>query len=663
MPTDALPDTLELPLVSGKPLVRDKSRAWRVGRALVLLLLAMVFTWVSIYLTERLIRPAGLSGAPSVSLYLETETLRSAWTPGPGDKALDVPMSPDEGLYIYRGEPHRGGYFVIDFELDAVPDEYIAFYLQSGKHIVGVKLNNEVVYTRTGDRVDSIHSTDPALYVLPTELLRVGSNQLIIGHPGILTNALSRFGIGAADDFMPAFERGMVLSAQIPWAAITILVLVGMLYIFISWPREERVLARALTGLLFVYALYCGASLYMPPMVSNLWREIVVLFLFYSLISAFCFTVAAWAGAGQRIYRAIAGVTLLVFGTLLVLGLMVPNARGLNPVIAPLDLTIQFGLLPALLLILALNYNKPRIHGGAAAFVLMVCLCTLPFAAADTPLFQLVPFTDAMTISQAPVQRYGLLLGFGLIASVAAQATRARQVVDQHNAILTARLLDQQQQLEIAFSREAEIAQRESIMAERQRLMQDMHDGIGGQLVSLIIQTRSRKADIREVNQSLQQLLDDLRLIVDSLDSAGDHLGYAIGGFRHRIDARLKEAGIELHWNIDRAASTVILGPEKVLQVFRILQEACSNAIQHANASKIEISLSRPAAATPSILLTVRDNGRGLPEGATKGKGLASMRTRSIRFGADLRVTSEEGVYTEIALRIPLPDRAHKTLS
>lgn len=632
----------------------NRARIHRAVGTLLLLSAALLANWAGLYLVERQVQPANLSKAQTVDLYISTVPLNSAWLPSDADLRIAAPLADSGRRYIHRMEVHKGGYFVIDFALDELdPNERYVLFLQSNQHIVGVKLNNEVVFTRAVARPDSIHSTDPAIYLLPQDLLMVGENQLVIGHPGIFTNQLSRYGIGTAKEFLPAYEFGRAMSVQVPWAAVAILLMVGVLFAVIHWPAGESALAWALSALVITYAAYTALSLYMPGFVSNLWREAIIIMLFYGLVTLFAIVVAVWSGA-SRIWTAGIGFTgFAIVAAIAVISLFAPDARSFNSLTMPTDTVVQIIILPALAIVLAWNARRKNTPGLIGAFTLMVCILALCLGGADHQLLTGVPFATDLPITHPPILRYGLVLGLGLIASLATEATRARHITLMHNEILTSKLREQEIHLEASFLREKELTRQETLMTERQRLMRDMHDGIGGQLVSLIVQSWSGKVQAPEIGRSLSAVLDDLRLIVDSLDTAGDSLGYAIGAFRDRLGPKLQEADIELVWHVDPKAGAIPIAPEKVLQMLRILQEACSNAIQHANARTLTIDL-RPDLLIPdkAILLSVTDDGDGIQSEFGQRKGSRTMAMRARDIGGELKVESQAGEGTRVELRL-----------
>lgn len=205
-----------------------------------------------------------------------------------------------------------------------------------------------------------------------------------------------------------------------------------------------------------------------------------------------------------------------------------------------------------------------------------------------------------------------------------------------------------------------EEARRRMLFEERSRITRDMHDGIGGRLLSLLIRVRAGRLDIAEVEREIQESLNDLRLIVDSLDSAGDSLGAALDAFRARAERQLAGAGMTLAWREEAdALDGISLDPQAMLNLFRILQESVANAIRHAGAQTVSISFARDDAGR--LAIAVGDDGCGLPAdaGTGRGKGLKNMKARAERFGADLQITSNGGTGCRVSITLPGASAIH----
>jgi signal transduction histidine kinase len=189
------------------------------------------------------------------------------------------------------------------------------------------------------------------------------------------------------------------------------------------------------------------------------------------------------------------------------------------------------------------------------------------------------------------------------------------------------------------------------MLEERQRIVRDMHDGIGGQLLGLMMQVRSGGVDQVEVEQGLQSSIADLRLIVDSMDSAEDSLAETLRAFEHRVRPQVEAAGMRFMVEHGLDETKPGPGPRPTLQILRILQEAVTNAIRHSQAT--EISLSSREAAEATVAIAIRDNGRGLPDAIRGGRGLTSMRSRAQAVSGTLDISRGEESGTCLLLTLP----------
>jgi signal transduction histidine kinase len=244
----------------------------------------------------------------------------------------------------------------------------------------------------------------------------------------------------------------------------------------------------------------------------------------------------------------------------------------------------------------------------------------------------------------------GALLGaavtffpLALLVSLAARSGGVFDAATANAEKLNALVTERETQIHASLA-ELQRRDRDSVLSEeRSRIMRDMHDGIGGQLLGLILQARSNKLSHEKLVQGLEESLTDLRVIVDSLEQGEGSLATALGTFRARIETRCEAAGATLEWRIEDVVDAAAFGPDRALQLYRILQEACTNALTHGKPNKIAVTLARCTSGNIQLCLT--DNGRGFDPAATStGRGLANMRQRASRIGARLRVeTSTAG--------------------
>jgi two-component system, NarL family, sensor histidine kinase UhpB len=98
-----------------------------------------------------------------------------------------------------------------------------------------------------------------------------------------------------------------------------------------------------------------------------------------------------------------------------------------------------------------------------------------------------------------------------------------------------------------------------------------------------------------------------------------------------------------------------VLGHEEELVIYRVAQEALTNVVRHAGASRAELALER---APDRLILRVRDDGCGVAEAASSGNGgIRGMRERAALIRAALSVgPRDDGAGTEVALHVPLSE-------
>ena len=201
-----------------------------------------------------------------------------------------------------------------------------------------------------------------------------------------------------------------------------------------------------------------------------------------------------------------------------------------------------------------------------------------------------------------------------------------------------------------------QLQRREVLAGERERIMRDMHDGIGGQLVSTLALLDAETPAVKCISEALRAALDDLRLMIDSLDPLeDDDLAMLLGMYRARILPRLQAAGLEVAWQLNDIPHITGLGPHKVLQLLRILQEAVTNVLKHSQATKLAMLTGELISNENNrkLYIDIEDNGKGLPVPIPEGRGLKNMNKRAGSIGAKLMIgPSKEGTRVRIVLPV-----------
>lgn len=271
---------------------------------------------------------------------------------------------------------------------------------------------------------------------------------------------------------------------------------------------------------------------------------------------------------------------------------------------------------------------------------------------------------------------YGCLLHFGtpfLLVSFAwillqrfVQSLRAtedftRQLLKM-NQELESRVEEKTQKIAKSYETIRLLGQRQVLLHERSRIMRDMHDGIGVYLTSMLRQLDREPVDWALLREAAQNALNDLRLMIDSLGSTSSDLPAMLGMFRTRIGDALDACNVELEWRVDELPVLQDFGPERALNLLRILQEAFTNALKHSGASCIRLSASIETIYERSgrIRIEVHDNGRGFKVGSQAGNGIKNMQYRAQKIKADFAIDSDiEGTCIIIILQVVVKEIAH----
>lgn len=183
-----------------------------------------------------------------------------------------------------------------------------------------------------------------------------------------------------------------------------------------------------------------------------------------------------------------------------------------------------------------------------------------------------------------------------------------------------------------------EIESAKARVLEREALLKDIHDGFGNQLAIGKLRLRRGVISPEKAVEIIDDCLDDLRLLFDSLDAEGESLWSLLVALAERMRTRTRSLPIAIDWNID-AARQIELSARGMLQAARIVQEALANALRHADARSIAITV---RVEKNRRLIEVKDDGKGFDvDQVATGRGLTNMRARAEQKGWQLEIASD----------------------
>ncbi|WP_219825534.1 sensor histidine kinase [Nonomuraea typhae] len=187
---------------------------------------------------------------------------------------------------------------------------------------------------------------------------------------------------------------------------------------------------------------------------------------------------------------------------------------------------------------------------------------------------------------------------------------------------------------------------------ERQRLGRDLHDGLGQSLSGLAMSIHAARAAARSAPEQAEALF--FRLL-SAMEEVSIEVGRLVDG---APPPQLAELGLARA--IEELAGAPLtsgggdlegLPPAVALTVYRIVQEAVTNAHRHAAATSVDVGYERRP---DGLRVTVRDDGRGLPVRPRTGIGLRSMRERAAELGGCCVIRHAEGGGTVVEVDLPL---------
>lgn len=206
--------------------------------------------------------------------------------------------------------------------------------------------------------------------------------------------------------------------------------------------------------------------------------------------------------------------------------------------------------------------------------------------------------------------------------------------LERGRELLALRLQERETELAASYEKLREVERRDLLSRERQRLMRDMHDGLGGSLTGMLRMMDRDVFDAEQLKAAVQECVDELRLTIDSLEPVDSDISVLLAGLRFRLQPRLNAAGIRLSWRVEALPPLPWLTPAYAIHVIRIVQEVVTNIVKHAGASEI-VFFTHADALHASIC--IEDNGQGylgVPVQETNGRGLNNVRYRASLLNA-----------------------------
>jgi two-component system sensor histidine kinase UhpB len=191
---------------------------------------------------------------------------------------------------------------------------------------------------------------------------------------------------------------------------------------------------------------------------------------------------------------------------------------------------------------------------------------------------------------------------------------------------------------------------------ERARVARDLHDEVNQSLTGLLLRLEAAReaappeleGELAETKALANQAMGELLSLARQLrPTALDDLGLAAA-----IEGQVGRLGGEIETGFEADGDFSGLGDDAQLVVYRVAQEALSNAARHSGAEHIGVRLRRTGGG--GVLLEVSDDGRGFAfDESERGLGIGGMRERALLIGAELTIESRPDSGTTVRLVVP----------
>ena len=401
----------------------------------------------------------------------------------------------------------------------------------------------------------------------------------------------------------------------------------------------------------------------------------VVLLTFSTAVVVVVWTIIAFGGGSARMWWLALVTTMFLPTVILGAGLAVAFGYSVHAMfhiyafklaaasIAPLlsfaaaSLNIRPGPVTRVLQIahLALFLTPPVAPGPISEFL---WLAYLLWALCAVVSFVLIIIWCVRSLKSGVAAAYPMLLGVGaLTLGVAIDLTplntnlalaTGQTATDIASAVFVASLLLMAGVAHRETSRRLSTAQSSILKAheqERRRIAHDVHDGVGQWLTTIKLNLqmlRSRQGgdegELTDVVRQIDEAISDTRRIAHDLSPAMIRREGLAAAMRSHGDIVSQRGGVEVIVEADDAA---VLDAEVQGHLYRIFQEALTNAIRHGRADRIEARLTID---DRRCTLSVTDNGSGFEDVKTgRGMGLDSIRERATLLSADCSIRSGVG--------------------
>jgi signal transduction histidine kinase len=585
-------------------------------------------------------------------IKIENAVLTDLGNPGL-QKALNLPSQTQHIPRTFTNFRLQATFTIPDTQVaDLWAVYFISLYDGGRVSINGVDIGE--VPTSTPET--TVRYVRPFKFHISPSLLRNGVNQLELQWSARETLTLvSRIFVGPSESIRPIYEhrlfwQNMMAQAGFVYALAIATILLGI-YSLRRYHRSYLLMGLGAIG----WAIVC-TTYFLPIMPAPLypyWR-------FINIIGIVMLTNCSWtflvreAQPNNRWFPKICLIWAILAPSVYLLNFWI-NDISFFPAFEATFVTMIgiLGLYTICTLTCAL-----RVQWAWRQFIFLLTTVAILF----TGLVDLVMLTTGYAIFGTlgySVQVTSPLWFTALAAVLVVDFVNSIAAQSEQQKLMALKLVEQEAQLTQLHHTNQLREREQATLQERQRIMQDIHDGLGSQLITSLAMSERGALSREQTNLLLRECIDDLRLAIDTMSDTDDQFGMVAGNLRFRMESRLRSAGITLKWDSSGFSDSAVVPASKTLPLLRIMQESITNALKHAQATEIRVVLSSDE---QGLHIQISDNGKGFDVAKVRlGKGIGGMEKRARGIGAELSIKSRHCTVVRLVLPLdhPLMHRPH----
>ena len=440
--------------------------------------------------------------------------------------------------------------------------------------------------------------------------------------------------VGTPEQIQPLYRQQWLQQRLLISVSMLISVVLGVLFLtFWLFRRQERAFGWfALASLLWSIGLS-------NMLVTSAWPfpngefwdrlSLIALTLYCPVLCTFI-----WSFGGMRLAR-FAKVLWLGAVLFCLAVLLVPKAQ-----IGLLQLTSAIGL-RVVLFVVSLQFLW-HAHRTRETYLVLLGLCMSVLS-----IYESLAFLGVLDVQGGYALLSTSLLSVVMFLILATRFASNLQRIERFNDELQVTVERTRVELGQTLRREHQLEADNIRLNERLRLTHDLHDGLGSSLMRSII-TMEHGSGLRSEQflSVLKTLRSDLRDVIDGSSAVPVWPSPQewLAPLRRRFVDLFDDLGIETHWDLP-AQWPGAFTPPQLLALTRFLEEALTNVLKHAGATRLDVGVR--AQGEHGLSLWVRDDGRGFVVddvlAAGTGVGMSSMRMRIERMGGRLQIESRPG--------------------